>query len=267
MNEQSQDYVKRAVEAILFISEKPVTLDQIKEALETVGPVQIKNTIQELQQEYETERRGMTILEIAEGYQMLSSPHYASLIRNFFKTRVKEKLSRPALETLAILAYKQPVSRTDIEMIRGVNSDGVMAHLLNKGLIKIVGRKDIPGRPYLYGTTKLFLEYFGLKSLEDLPKLEEFPALLKATESVSAALAQEESSRTSQESPTEELPLGAVPVEEEQPAPAEDSSQVEDPKELKQAMEEIQSGESPTDSPSSPANDFQEQQAGDVKQP
>jgi len=98
-------------------------------------------------------------------------------VRDFYKTKHKEKLSKPALETLAIVAYKQPVSRAEIELIRGVNSDGVVVHLIEKELIKIVGRKDIPGRPFLYGTTKQFLEYFGLKSLDDLPKLEEFPDL------------------------------------------------------------------------------------------
>ena len=177
MESADKEYIKGAIEALLFIGEKTVTLEQVQEALETVGASDIKNLISELQQDYENQKRGMTIVEIAGGYQMLSSPHYVSYIHNFFKTRVKEKLSRPALETLAIVAYKQPVSRGDIELIRGVNSDGVVVHLLDKGLIKIVGRKDIPGRPYLYGTAKEFLEYFGLKSLKDMPKLEDFAAL------------------------------------------------------------------------------------------
>ena len=177
MENADKEYIKGAIEALLFIGEKTVALEQIQEALETVSAGDIKAVIQELQQEYETQKRGMMIAEIAGGYQMLSSPNYVSYIRNFFKTKVKEKLSRPALETLAIVAYKEPVSRGDIELIRGVNSDGVVVHLLDKGLIKIVGRKEIPGRPYLYGTSKEFLEYFGLKSLKDLPKLEDFPAL------------------------------------------------------------------------------------------
>ena len=108
---------------------------------------------------------------------MLSNSHAAAYIREFYKTKTKEKLSRPALESLAIIAYKQPVGRAEVEVIRGVNSDGTIAHLLNKGLIKITGRKEVPGRPFLYGTTKEFLEYFGLKSLEDLPKIEEFNQL------------------------------------------------------------------------------------------
>ena len=108
---------------------------------------------------------------------MLSNSHAAAYIREFYKTKTKEKLSRPALESLAIIAYKQPVGRAEVEIIRGVNSDGTIAHLLNKGLIKITGRKEVPGRPFLYGTTKEFLEYFGLKSLEDMPKMEEFTQL------------------------------------------------------------------------------------------
>jgi segregation and condensation protein B len=108
---------------------------------------------------------------------MLSNPEYANAVRTFYRTQKKEKLSKPALESLAIVAYKQPVTRLDIELIRGVNSDGVVTHLLEKNLIKIAGRKDVPGKPFLYGTTKEFLEYFGLKSLSDMPKLEEFVSL------------------------------------------------------------------------------------------
>ena len=159
MENTDKGYIKGAIEALLFIGEKTVLLEQIQEALETVPAGEIKALIQELKQDYETQDRGITIIEIAGGYQMLTNPHYASYVRNFFKTKVKEKLSRPALETLAIVAYKQPVSRGDIELIRGVNSDGVVVHLLDKALIKIVGRKDIPGRPYLYGTTKEFLVF------------------------------------------------------------------------------------------------------------
>jgi hypothetical protein len=125
----------------------------------------------------------MAVAEVAGGWQMLSAPAFAEYIREFYKTRHKEKLSRAGLEVLAIIAYKQPVSRTDVEMIRGVNSDGTVMHLLNKGLIRIAGRKEVPGRPYVYATTTQFLEYFGLRALEDLPKLEDFPALMaKANE-------------------------------------------------------------------------------------
>ena len=178
MDQTQMDHLKGAVEALLFVSEKPVAVDQLKEAIAGSLPTEIKAVLEQLKNEYDNSPRGMTIVEIAGGWQMLSSPSFAEYIREFYKTRHKEKLSRAALEVLAIIAYKQPVSRTDVEIIRGVNSDGTVMHLLNKGLIKIAGRKEVPGRPYVYGTTALFLEYFGLRSTEDLPKLEEFPALM-----------------------------------------------------------------------------------------
>ena len=176
MDEQIRNY-KSAIEAILFVSEKPVVLDQLKEVFPELKPSQVHDLIKELQEEYVNREAGMVVLEIAGGFQMLSNSHAAVHIREFYKTKTKEKLSRPALESLAIIAYKQPVGRAEVEVIRGVNSDGTIAHLLNKGLIKITGRKEVPGRPFLYGTTKEFLEYFGLKSLEDLPKIEEFNQL------------------------------------------------------------------------------------------
>lgn len=176
-NNGQDRHVKGVVEALLFVNEKPVTLEQIKRVLGAMDAAAIKQAIQSLSDEFEQRQSGIKIVEIAGGYQMLSSPAYASYIRDFYKTKHKEKLSKPALETLAIVAYKQPVTRTDVELIRGVNSDGVIAHLLTKELVKPVGRKDVPGRPFLYGTTRQFLEYFGLKSLEDLPALEEFPNL------------------------------------------------------------------------------------------
>ncbi len=177
METSSLEHIEGTIESILFVSDKPVTLDEFKDVLETVNSADIQEAITNLQKDYTQKNRGMMIAEIAGGYQMLSSSHYALAIRRFYKTTHKEKLSKPSLETLAIIAYKQPVARMDIELIRGVNSDGVVSHLLLKGLIKIVGRKEVPGRPFIYGTTQQFLEYFGLKSLEDLPKLEEFPQL------------------------------------------------------------------------------------------
>ncbi len=167
-------HLKGAVEALLFTSERPVTPAQLRDAIPGSSPTDIREAVAALMRDYGGGARGMVILEIAGGYQMLSSPRYADYLRNFYRTRIKDRLSRPSLETLAIIAYKQPVSRSDIELIRGVNSDGVVAHLLHRGLIRIVGQKDAPGRPHLYGTDKLFLEYFGLKDLKDLPRLDQF---------------------------------------------------------------------------------------------
>ena len=202
VDEQLQ-HIKGVVESLLFVNERPVTMDQMKKVLETVGTADIKKAIKELQDEQDDRRSGIMIIEIAGGYQMLSNPVYASYLRIFYKTKHKEKLSKPALESMAIIAYKQPVTRSDIELIRGVNSDGIVAHLLNKELIKAIGRKDVPGRPYVYGTTKQFLEYFGLKSVDDLPILEEFPTLQPAAESDIIPIDEEE--ETGEAPSTEDL--------------------------------------------------------------
>ena len=175
--DDSNNYLRGIVEALLFTSEKPVMLEQLKETIDGASLSDIREIIALLTKEYAERKSGIVITEIAGGYQMLTNPDYAMYLKKFYRTRHKEKLSKPALETLAIIAYKQPVSRMDIELIRGVNSDGVVVNLIEKELIKITGRKEVPGRPYVYGTTKQFLEYFGLKSLEDLPKLEDFSSL------------------------------------------------------------------------------------------
>jgi segregation and condensation protein B len=171
------DNYKSGIEALLFVSDKPIVIEQFKTVFPELRGAQIIDLIKQLQEEYVNRNSGMVIVDIANGWQMLSNSHAAGYIREFYKTKSKEKLSRPSLESLAIIAYKQPVSRADLEIIRGVNCDGTVAHLLNKGLIEIVGRKEVPGRPFLYGTTKSFLEYFGLRSLEDLPKIESLPQL------------------------------------------------------------------------------------------
>lgn len=168
MDQQLQLY-KSGIEALLFVSDKPIVLEQFKTVFPDLNQMEITTLVKELQQEYLDRRSGMVIVDIAGGWQMLSNSSAAGYIREFYKTKTKEKLSRAALECLAIISYKQPVGRAELEMIRGVNCDATLAHILNKGLIEIVGRKEVPGRPFLYGTTKTFLEYFGLKSLEDLP--------------------------------------------------------------------------------------------------
>jgi segregation and condensation protein B len=170
-------HLRGVIEALMFVNERPITLEQFKRVLKTAKLTDIKNIISRMQKDWADRGSGIQIVEIAGGYQLLTNRNYAAYIRDFYKTRHSEKLSKPALETLAIVAYKQPVTRADVELIRGVNSDGVVNHLLSKELIKIVGRKDVAGKPYLYGTTRQFLEYFGLSSLGNLPKLEEFPQL------------------------------------------------------------------------------------------
>jgi segregation and condensation protein B len=160
------------IEAMLFVSGEPITLASIKGVLD-IPEDDIKKAIDELMADYRERDRGLLILEIAQGYQMVTNPLYAKLLRKFTSAATSNKLSMPALETLAIVAYKQPLIKAEIEQIRGVNSDGVIKSLLDKRLIKIVGQKEAPGKPMLYGTTKDFLQYFGLKDLTELPTLKE----------------------------------------------------------------------------------------------
>jgi segregation and condensation protein B len=165
---------KKIIEALLFTSEKPITIEQMKEVLEEVDAKDIKTALAELQKEYETLGRSFKVYELAGGYQMVTMPEFADYLKKFYRVKSKDKLTKPALETLAIVAYRQPITKADIEDIRGVNVDGVVKTLADRQLIKITGRKDAPGRPILYGTTKEFLDRFGLSSLNELPKLGEF---------------------------------------------------------------------------------------------
>jgi len=160
------------IEAMLFVSGDPLTLEAIKGILD-IPEADIKQVMNELIAEYRERDRGLLILEIAQGYQMVTNPLCAKLLRKFTNAATSNKLSMPALETLAIIAYKQPIIKAEIEQIRGVNSDGVIKSLLDKRLIKIVGQREAPGKPMLYGTTKEFLQYFGLKDLTELPTLKE----------------------------------------------------------------------------------------------
>ncbi len=174
--------VKAVIEAMLFSSEKPLAIEQMRKVLDNLNPAEIRSIIDEAQKEYEQSNRGIRIIEIAGGFQMITPPELATFLKKLYKEKKQEKLSRPALETLAIIAYKQPVTKTEIESLRNVNVDGVMGSLLEKELIRISGRKKIPGRPYVFGTTRQFLECFGLKSLEDLPRKEEFVALAQKSD-------------------------------------------------------------------------------------
>lgn len=163
---------KSLVEALLFISGEPVTIADLRNNTE-LAETEIKQLLEEMILEYRKENRGLLIMEIAGGYQMVTNPQYASWIKKFKNTAASSRLSAPALETLAIIAYNQPIIKAEIEQIRGVGSDGVIKTLLDKRLIKIMGRKEVPGKPLLYGTTREFLQYFGLKDLTDLPTLKE----------------------------------------------------------------------------------------------
>ncbi len=184
--------LKSIVEAIIFASDIPLSLKQLKEIINEpsktfakngdqtkINEQDIKNAIDELNREYAERGSAFRIIEIAEGYQFATLPEFAKWVGKLFKERTKKKLSQPALETLAIIAYKQPISKSEIEAIRGVNVDHIIKTLLEKKLITIVGRANTIGRPLLYGTTKEFLKYFGLKSLSELPKPTEIEEIMR----------------------------------------------------------------------------------------
>ncbi len=166
--------IKADLEALIFVSNKPLLLEDIKKVFTNLQTSEIRDMIETIKKEYEERSSGIRIIEIAGGFQMATSPESAATIKEFYKIKHTEKLTGPSLEALAIIAYKQPVTRIDIEAVRGVNCDGVVKSLLEKNLIRIVGRKEVIGRPFVYGTTRFFLDYFGLKSLNELPKIEEF---------------------------------------------------------------------------------------------
>lgn len=164
---------ERVVEAILFASDTPLPLSKIVSILGVGSARDVRNHIQALNEKYQQTNASFRVEQIASGYQMLSLPAYNTWIRRLKQNNHDSRLSQAAMETLAVVAYKQPVVRADIEAIRGVSAGEMLNRLRELGLIKIVGRAEDVGRPMLYGTTKRFLEVFGLSGLEDLPQVEE----------------------------------------------------------------------------------------------
>ena len=167
--------LKYVIEALLFASERPLTAEQIKQAFdENLSAEDISSSLEALRTDYEAQGRGFRLFEIAGGYQLVTDPRFSAYLKKFYQEREKKRLSQASLETLSVIAYRQPVTRADIEFIRGVNVDGALKTLLEKGIVKIIGRKEVPGRPMLYGTTREFLDHFGLKSVKELPALSEY---------------------------------------------------------------------------------------------
>ncbi len=166
--------IKPIIEALLFISAEPILMDRLKDILVGVEKDRILEKISSLQEEYARSNRGMQIVEVAGGYQMTTRAEMSPWIRELEKIKTASRLSQPSLETLAIIAYKQPLTRAEIESIRGVDAAGVLKTLMDRRLVKIVGRKEVAGRPLIYGTTREFLLYFGLANLTALPTLKEF---------------------------------------------------------------------------------------------
>ncbi|MFO7900161.1 MAG: SMC-Scp complex subunit ScpB [Planctomycetota bacterium] len=175
---EAKAHCKAAVEALLFSTGEPVSTGRLAGAISDVDVDGrgVRSLVGELIREYEESRRGFTIEEVAGGFRLVSRPEYAEYVGNLLGSARSTRLSQAALETLAVVAYKQPVTRADIEAIRGVQAGPLLRSLLQKGLIRITGRAEVIGRPFLYGTTRKFLEYFGLKSLDELPRVDELPA-------------------------------------------------------------------------------------------
>lgn len=169
------------VEAVLFASDAPLRAEEIARADESLDEDEVEGAVQQLQAHYLESDRAFDVVEVAEGYQILTRPEYAPYLDRFDTIPRASRLSGPALETMAIIAYRQPIGRLEIEYVRGVGSTAVIRTLQDRGLVEVVGRGEGIGRPLLYGATLRFLEHFGFKSIEELPRPEELPVILRDT--------------------------------------------------------------------------------------
>jgi segregation and condensation protein B len=159
------------LEAILFASDAPLPVERLAEVLE-IDPAHARAVVDALRLACDEGTRGLAVVEVGGGVRLVTRPEHAQVLMSLQRLRLKSRLSRAAVETLTIVAYRQPISRPEIEQLRGVGTESVLTHLLERRLIRVVGRKPTPGRPVLYGTTREFLEHFGLRDLEDLPPFE-----------------------------------------------------------------------------------------------
>ncbi|MFM8552160.1 MAG: SMC-Scp complex subunit ScpB [Nitrospiraceae bacterium] len=169
--------LKAIIETLLFVSHGPITVDRLAAVLEGASKAEVRQALRSLQEEFDQVGRGVQVVEVAGGFQLVTRADYGPWIKKLEKSKPAQKLSRSALESLAIIAYKQPIVRVEVEQIRGVEASGVLRTLLERKLIRMVGRKEMPGRPIMYGTTKYFLQHFGLRDLAELPPLREFKEL------------------------------------------------------------------------------------------
>jgi segregation and condensation protein B len=206
--------IKPVLESLIFVSESPIRLETLIELLPESGEEGILAGIQQIKEDFEDLSRGLELVEVAGGYQFRTKPRWAEWVNRLKKVKTV-KLSQSALETLAIIAYRQPIIRPAIEEIRGVDSGWVLRTLLERDLIKIVGRKDIPGRPIVYGTTQTFLELFGLSALSELPTLKEIQPPQTGEEAVKPETEVEESESpvVSESSATAEPEGAGEPIE------------------------------------------------------
>lgn len=193
--------LKAILEAVLFVSSEPVPVARLMTILGTVSKAEVVQALGILTHDLDQAGRGIQLVQVAGGYRLVTKQEYGPWLKRMDKAKAAQKLSRSALESLAIIAYKQPLVRSEIEEIRGVETSGVLRTLCERKLVRIVGRKDVPGRPIMYGTTKFFLEHFGLQDLSQLPPLREFKEL---GESEQALLPIEEESVETSEMPSSE---------------------------------------------------------------
>ena len=208
--------IKSILEAFLLVTEKSLQVNQAHEALGAeVQAADLRRLFLELAAEYEQQDRGLRVVEVAEGFQMVTNPVLAAHVAKLTRRVRTIRLTKPSLETLAIIAYRQPLTRIEIEQIRGVDAGGVLDTLLRFELIRITGRKEAVGRPLLYGTTREFLDHFGLRNLEDLPSKEELqgvPSDLKEVAGIAATESGAEIVETAETQPEEEA-VRPEPVE------------------------------------------------------
>jgi segregation and condensation protein B len=168
--------IKNIIESLLFVAEEPLTIDRLKKIVTPAETKEIRAALDEISADYEARRGGFYLHQVAEGYQIRTRPEYTDWIKRLIQPKPL-RLSKAALETLAIIAYKQPIIRSDVEHLRGVDCGGVLKVLLERKFIRVLGRKEIPGRPLIYATTRHFLEVFDLKNLKDLPTPKEIEEL------------------------------------------------------------------------------------------
>ncbi len=223
MAETKEKQLSLIIEALLFTSDKPLSARDIQACLVDETSSGIRQALKELQTEYDDMGRSFVLKEVAQSYQFRTKSEYALFILQMHKTS-PSRLSRAALETLAIIAYKQPILRQEIERLRGVDVGGILKTLMEKGLIKIMGRKNLPGRPLIYGTTRKFLEVFELKNIDSLPKLKEIKDFGIDEVGTEMPLKEVLPDETSGE---EEIPEGSDPSPQQTITPDTDSNQNE----------------------------------------
>lgn len=209
--------IKNILEALFFITDRPLSVNKLKDffASQSVAADGINEVIQELRQGYAQRAGALCVSEVAGGYQIATKPEYGEWIRKLYKDRITYRMTKSSLETLSIIAYKQPVTRSEIEEIRGVDVSAILERLLERRLVRICGRKEVIGRPILYGTTPEFLKFFGLRDLSDIPDLDDLAAKVEAETEAEGTIPSVQSEEVKQEDGTA-IPLAADNSEQKQ---------------------------------------------------